>query len=364
MGRSWTLPILLAVTLATGVAAGDEELLRKAWTWQAGPKATLLQDANRRVDALAARWSAESASAQSAESDPDVQWLLEHGEATYLVLDERLARYPSGKSRSALLFVAARLHRPNLGQYLPGLLQASNTDAERLDALKCMSALQNQPSLRALQSFLLDPPQGVSDELLAEAARGLGMSGRPEYLVPVSQAQRRVKSVAARFEVAKAACRCGDASGLDKVAEVLDAPKPDLKLQAEAISFLCENFNDRALERLASFASTTNNRDLATAAVWAIINGSGYGRDVPEARREESAEPPAPAAAEARGAPPSEENAEGAASSVVVLLPGLPPDVSKLLPDERKQFIEKVAAWWFAEGRTRKAQKQHRSDVS
>ncbi len=352
--RAWVY-LALGMALALRAAAADEELLRKAWTFQPGPRAELLGQARGHFRSFAARLQVEPAVRDRADREPTVQWLAAHADATYLVLDEELAKQPRGAVRSACLLLAGRIHNPGLGQYVHKLLPSCSTNADRLEVLQCMSALQDPQSVKALAAFLAKPTSGASDEMLAEAARGLGMTRRPEYLSAISRVRGQVVSLAARFELAKAACRCGDADAVRDVAAVLKTTGPALKLHADAIAFLCENFSDAALNGLSEFVETTGDDELAVAATWAIINGTRYGRDpaAMAARPASEYETAAPAAGDDSGAQ--------AAGGV---LPGLPKDVSKLSREERRELIGKVSRWWREEGKALRERGVRSSDVS
>jgi hypothetical protein len=352
--------IILVAGLIQAVCVGDEELLRQAWTFRPGEKDTLLASATARFEALVRRWPGSPQSPQQARADPDVQWLLEQQAATYLVVDAGLAQETRGARRSALLFLAGRLHYGTLGQYMPGLLSASTTNEERLEVLQCMAALQDLRSLQALETFLTQQSAGVSEELLVEAGRGLGISGRPDYLTAISAVRKRVTSPAARFELAKSACRCGDASAAADVACFLDAPETPAEMKSKAIQFLCDNFSDHSLAGLTRFACTTEDQQLAVAATWAIINGTRYGRTIPAGPAYAEAAAGAGPAAEPAGGQPG--GADGPEAGKV--LPGLPPDVSRLSQDERRQLIEKITQWWLEEGRALKEKNTRSSDVS
>jgi len=354
------LYVALLTILIQAVCLGDEELLRKAWTFRPGEKAALLATATQRFEALVRRWPAAPPTLQQASSDPDVQWLLEQRPATYLILDAEFVKGARGARRSALLFLTGQLHDGNLGHYMPDLLNASTTDAERLEVLQCMAALQDPRSLQTLEAFLTQQSAGAPEELLVEAVRGLSLSGRQEYLRAINAVRKRLTSPAARFEFAKSACRCGDASASAEVARLLDMPGTPAEMKSEAIQFLCEHFNDNSLAGLTRFASTTDDQQLAVAAIWAIINGSRYGRTMPTSPAHAEAEAGAGPKAEAAGEASEDADGPQAASA----LPGLPPDVSKLSQEERKQLIERITQWWLDEGRALKEKNGRRSDVS
>lgn len=344
------------------VCLADEALLREAWTYKPGPKQEELAVARERFEMLVADWTEDPAAAEQPEPSADMLWLLSHRQAAYLVLDEQLGLDRTGAARTVLLRLAGRLGRRNLGPRLAPMLRTAQGNGERLEAVRCLSALQDGASLRALVFFLHSPPEDASEEVVVAAVRGLGHSRRPDVLPVIQQVRGLVRSPAGALEWAKAAYRCGDPASMDQIIAVLENERAPRELRKDAVAFLCENFGDHAVQPLARMATESDDDELWLAATWALINGTGYGR--PPAAAPQPLPPHAEgdaAAAEPTGGtrPP-----EGAAQVPAQPLPGLPPELDKLSRDERRTLVQKLVDWWHTEGRARARNRAQLEQVS
>jgi len=358
MGIKRIVCLLSGVALAAGLVLADESVLRRSWSLQSAQKARLLRQATARMEKLMLRWSVEPKLREAPGKDPDVRWMLDNAYAAYLVLDEELARKPSGSRRSAALYLTARLARRNLGQYLPALLVDCDSDEERLEVMRCMAALRDATSLGRLETFLVRADEETNEALLVVAVQGLGLSRQPRYLPTISSVRQWFTSPRARLEGAKAAWRCGDRDALAEVGELLHSP--DLEVRGEAIGFLRENFCAEALAMLAGLARTAGDRKVAAKAVEAIIEGSNYGEPLP-GEQKETTDPPElddlvdPAA----GLPEQPEEPPADATPG-----GLPPDLSKLSAQELQELLQRMETWWTAEGAELFEKRRQTEDVS
>lgn len=355
-----SLYVLCMVILAAGASSAQEDALRTAWTFRADQRATLLREAEKRLDRLVRRWQVKPQLRPALDKNADAVWMLEHPHAAYLVLDAELAQKPVRARRSVLLHMAGRLRRRELGRYLPPLLSASTSNEERSEVLDCMAVLRHRESLRALDAFLGKHPRYVDESLLVTAVRGLGLSGRTEYLRTINRARKTFESLRGRFEGAKAAWRCGDSGALREVGQFLSCPEADLR--AEALDLLREAFCEETLMLLADFAGRTEDQQLACAAVEAIIEATGYGKGSPAEGALLAGEPDPSMFVDPVASPnPAEEPKEPRADAVP---PGMPPDISELPAQERQALLDQVLAWWDAEGRELLQKRRTIPDIS
>lgn len=350
--------LLSLLALAAGVCRADESVLRRSWSLQSEQKTELLGQARACMEKLILRWAVEPELRLAADENPDVRWMLDHPYAAYLALDEELAQKPSGARRSAALYLAGRLGRQNLGHYLSEVLVNCDTDEERLEVFGCMAALRDATSLKTLEGFVSQASQEVNEALLVAAVRGLGLSTRAGYLPSVNAARRWLKSPAAQLEGAKAAWRCGDQNALAEVGQFLYSP--DVEVQAEAIAFLRENFCAEALAMLAALARTAEDQKVAAKAVQAIIDGGKYGEPLPQEQEKLGALPGLDALVDPRAGPP-EQPAEPPADATPG---GVPADVSRLSAEELQELLQRLEAWWSAEGAELSEKRRQMESVS
>ncbi|MCK4282970.1 MAG: hypothetical protein KAX44_01540 [Candidatus Brocadiae bacterium] len=344
-----TMALVCLLAFAAGAASAQDGALRMAWTWRSGDRSKLLEEASARLDKLVRRWPKEQQLREAPEKDADVQWMRQNRYATHLVVDSGLAQRPAGARRSVLLYLTRKLHRRSLGRYLPGLLDSCTTTEEYLEVLSCMAAVRDRTSLRALNGFLLRPPKQAKEQMLLIAIMGLGLSGDVEYLATINLVRQQFKAPAFQFEGAKAAWRCGDETALYEAARFLE--NAEVQFHDSVIAFLREAFCEESLELLADLAKRTENDELACAIIQTIIEATRYGEPLVE-EEEKLAEPPPPDVGPlAQGADTLPEGQEPKNPSRAAAPSGLEKDVSELTVHERQELLEKVLAWWEAEGR-------------
>ncbi len=343
------MALVCLLVFAAGPAAAQDAALRMAWTLNSGLRSKLLEEATARLDKLARRWPEEQQLREAPEKDADVQWMRQNRYATHLAVDGALAEGPAGARRSVLLYLTRKLHRRSLGRYLPDLLDSCTTNEEYLEVLSCMASMRDRASLRALDDFLLRPPKQVNEQMLLIAVMGLGLSEDVEYLATVNLARQQLKAPACQFEGVKAAWRCGDETTLYEAASFLD--NAEVQFHDSVIAFLREAFCEESLGLLADLAKRTENDELASAIVQTIIEATRYGEPLLEEEEKLAEAPPPDVGHGAQGAGTPPEGQEPKDPPRAATPSGLEKDVRELTAHERRELLEKVLAWWEAEGR-------------
>ncbi len=346
--------VFTALTALSLSVRGSEELLREAWRQAGGPKASELAHAEQSLQNLADQWQA----LRDPCAHPEFQWLVAHPEAAYLALDEAFARQPKNGLRDACLAVAARIHRAGLGQYLPALLRTAATPGERLKVLQCMAALHDRHSVQEAVRFSGQLPQNVTEPELVAVVRLFASAPTPAHLGFLQRFEPMMRSLEARFHLARAQYLCGDVTALQRVPAILLQKEAGRELKLRVVEFLQQNFGEVALQALSRCALSDEDEQVAARALAALICASGYERSsAPVGRQEPAAERPG-------GQKPPDAPA-GEQKPPIDAAPGeLPARLHEIDAQQRRELVGVVLDWWATEGRKQFEQKRREPEVS
>ena len=344
--------LLVVAVLAAQASWAGNERARQIWLRRSPGNREAFEEAQLRLDSLRrAEWPADP---QQVMNDEDLRWLLANRVPSYMLLDRVLAEQPTGRRLRAALRVTAGLGHRSLGQYLPELLRRAGPGEERLAVIKCMAALRDAHSLRALHQLLSNTRrvrEGFEEECVAAAARGLGLSGDPQYLRVLTRVSHMVRSAQARLEFAKARYRCGDEKAMAMISHMLKSGDLTVEVKLEVVEFLTIRLNPDAVELLAELAITADDEQLSVRATSALLNVTAYGLPVPGSDpdlvdvegsealvrvKQEEGEPEL-------GAGLEEDEPAGPRAL-------LGPDIEKLSVEERTKLAKEVVAWWDEKG--------------
>lgn len=263
--------------------------------------------------------------------DPDIQWLLRHHIPIMLIVERELKGRPEGRYLEALIYLTKAIGSRRLSRHLPGLLARVNSTRSQREILRAMSDLRDGESLTALENFLEYADRGISEVLIAEAARGISLTRKKEYLPLIKRVSFLVYSREESERIAAARYRCGDWRMAERLLSVLKDGEADSQLRLWALSFVSENSLHGAVPILAQLARESPEEQLALAAFRALTRVTGYA--VP------------PASELLKGKPsqapekPEEDETEGE-----LLLSGR--GLEKLSRPEREKLLKRVLDWW------------------
>lgn len=277
-----------------------EPALWHVYTVRSPEMRATVEECRKRLDALRKRAAAQDG-AVAWRTDADVLWLLEHRIPAALVVD----RAVSGKLKSPDFVVLAglieRLGHAGAARKLPLLLNRAGSDADRLVVLRAMADLRTPEALEASERFLNDAGPRTADELIGEAARGLGLTRDARYLAVFQRVVPLVASRSERIRIAAARLRCGDPTALRELLAPLREPEPDPALCAYVLRILPDFPELEVIEELARIAVEADDAVLAEAGLAALRDATGATVPPPPTVRESEPEETPAGTAETTG---------------------------------------------------------------
>ncbi len=332
-------------------AHADETFWRKTIERDNKAQAALLSEARTRIDRLVDSWGQNADLRQAPYAQPQIQWFLKNPVPAYLALDEVLAEKPVGDRRRVALLLTELIDWPNLGQHLPPLLDASKSDAERLEVIRCMASLHDPESLKVLEDLVRKREPETNEKLLAGALRGLGLSRRPQYRDLILAVEKGMKQTGPQFEAAKAAFRSGDDSAIDRVGAVLADQQAADGVKADAIRFLVQEFDDRALQLLAAFVRSEPDSELGLQALRGMIAATRFGQVVENRVVDFRPEPLPAEGGDSTPAPRPAPAPELSETNATAPSSGPMGEVAELSSEERLELVGRVLQWWQTRGK-------------
>ncbi len=323
--------LLVVVVICPLAAQGAEEYLWRAYTQGPKKKQDLLREANRRLKNLRLKASRHEEQELRWANDPDTRWLLTNRIPAMLILERELTAKPSGSYTAVLARLTALLGSHRLAQHLPELLPKAGTNDARLAVLKAMASLRGAGYETALAGFLRECNEHTPEDLICEAAEGLGRTGDKKHLLLLERNALLVRSELGKLKLAAARYLCGQERVVQTIAEALVRDKADPTLHRYAVEFFSRNPVPQAVPVMGRFAQECADEQLAMRAIDALIRMTGFG--VPSTKRW----------AELSEEQEAEEKTEPAAA--------LPPpkDGEKpkgLTREERQRLVQIVLKWW------------------
>jgi len=263
-------------------------------------------------------------------NDPGIRWLLRHRIPTMLAVEVELKGKPEGRYLGALLYLTEAVGNRRLLRQLPALLKRTKTTDSKLQILRVMSDLRDNKSLAALRNFLEEADSTTPDVLVAEAARGLGLSGKEEYLPLLKAASRMVQSPKESLRIMGARYRCGELEMAQHILSLVKDSEAELELRLWAVDFIARNPFRDAVPVLAELAANGRDKQLSASALRALVQVTGYGM------------PPAEALLKVGGA--SEQEAAEQGETTAMTLP--PEDSKEMSQKERQKLVNNIMHWW------------------
>lgn len=225
--------ISLFCLVGMGARAAGSNLLWRAYSQGTAEKQKLLQESRRHVSLLKEKASRGEV-AKKWHEVPEVEWLLKHRTPAVLVLERQLQEPPpTGRFLDAFLYLAVRLGHSRLTSRLPELLPRAKTTEDRMRVVNMLANLRTEDSVEALRGFLKNANGWTRDELICEAARGLGLTGDAEHLSLLQKVTSLVRDPISNARLLAARHRCGDPKTGARLREMLhrkDVP-PGFRLQ-------------------------------------------------------------------------------------------------------------------------------------
>jgi HEAT repeat protein len=316
---------LLVLWAAPLARAADQGALWRAYA--AGPPARrqLLEQCRQRLDRIKAK--ARQEAPPDWATDEDVRWLLAHRIPAVLAVEEQLQReeVPDGYL-VALVDIARLLGHRRLLSRMPRLLQSAETTRARRKVLKALGDLGTPEAVVTLREFLKAAGPTTPDELIGEAARGLGLARDGAHLPLLGAAARQVQSPMAKARVTVGLHRCGAPAALAELLEMLRSSETPKPVRLFVLQFLEEERVPEAVPLLAEMATGEADAEVTVAALRALMSTTGY-RDPPAAHLIK----------------PWDEGQEGPTG------PGEDESARRLAemsPGERDELVEKVLRRW------------------
>ena len=331
------LLVMFGVLMSPVAHAEIQDLLWRAYAQGNVEQRRTLAECERRMMIIRTKATTAEESRDWSE-DRHVQWLLFHRIPAMLVLEREMRSEPQSVYLEALLHMTKALDNSRLTRLLPGLMNGASSTRSRLHVIRTLAELRDAKSLAALERFLEGAGRNTPDELMAEAARGLGLTRDEKYLPLLTRASRLVDSQRAALMLAAARYRCGETEMAEQVMEVLrqedtdqEDTDPDLKIWA--LDFFAENAHQESVPLLASLAAGSGDERVARRALQALMLTSGYA--VPPAKEllERSREMRV-------GEVQEQEVEEEAADAVDRAAPDEP------TASEREELVETILTWW------------------
>jgi len=273
--------------------------------------------------------------------DPEIAWLLQHRIPTMLAVERELEGGPDAPHLQALIYLTKAIGSRRLLRHLPELLKRTYSTMARLQILRAMSDLRDRGSLAALEGFLSGADSSTPGLLVAEAARGLGLTRNKDYLPLLRVASRMVRSQAESLRMAGAQYRCGDSQIAQRILSVLRDDEADMELRLWAVHFVAEEPVSGVVPVLAELAAESSSEEMSSSALRALVLASGYG---------------VPPGSELLEQKPTQSSEEGTAQEgeTTAALPGEGPE--RLSEKERKKLVQAIMRWWREHQQTRAQQ--------
>jgi hypothetical protein len=272
--------------------------------------------------------------------DPDVRWLKNHRIVAGLAIRRELSRHPEGPPLRAVLYLVRSVGPRGTTEMLPDLLLSAKNTADRLAIVSLMADLRDPVLLDALQKLLSNRSPNLSQRVICEAARGLGLSGRKKYLPILRKAQNRVSSDSGRLQVSGACYRCGAEEMVRPLIEALAGKKTPIETRLWALKFFARDPHEDAIPVMARLCAEAPSPDLADYAYEQLVEATGYAPPPPAPGREENQEknamPERPVSPEDLQTETEDQTQRKWERT----------KLSELEPEERREQIRRVIGWW------------------
>ena len=269
-----TCVAILCLTWAPRASVAEDALYR---AWAEGPpeRRALLGASRQHLRQVRERAYAARPAPAWAE-DADVRWLLSHRTPAVLVIERELEMKPEGQYLEAITHMACALGHRRLTRKVADLYAMAELHATRVRVLRMMAESRDRHCVAFLQQYLQDASRNTPEDLICEAARGLGLTRREEFLPDLQRAYRLVRSRRAQLRVAAARYLCGETEMLQPLLEVIRERRPGNELRTWALQFVCKHPGPPAVPLLAELATEAPEKQEADLALDALARVTGY----------------------------------------------------------------------------------------
>ncbi len=258
------------------VASGEaSDILWRAYSQGPAEKQELLKQAQKQLDLLQAK-ALDGKAGPTWHKVSEVRWLLNHRMPAVLVIERELQEPPSGRCLDATLHLILRLGHSRLTSKLPHLLKTVESAEDKQRVMTVLGNLRTEACVETLQDFLKNADAETEEELVCEAARGLGLTEDPKHLPLLRQVTSQVEPPIAIARLLAARHRCKDPKAGARLRKMLHRKEVPQKFRLELLNVLRRVQLEEMLPDLTDLALKAANEQLRTAAFKCMVDIVGY----------------------------------------------------------------------------------------
>lgn len=265
--------IILTVVFGFGAIALAEdsgELLWEVYRQGSEDKQQILSESQRRVQHLQKK-ADELVEDDTLSRDVDFVWLSEHRIPAGLVIERELREVPEGAYLKVLLRLGGRIGSNAILSRLPELLDKTQRHASKVEIMRVMVSIGSDRYVETLREYLRGVTSETSEDLIVEAARGLGQAGNSDDVELLKKCGGWVTKPAGRVKVLVARHRCGDETVKGDIVRRVEDSGASNQLRAWLISYLGEQPYNEGVMALEDLAMQADNRRIGEAALEALF---------------------------------------------------------------------------------------------